>query len=134
MLPMPSSTATGSAPQMPIRQPDSIWSPQLSAIASSVWPGWMATRFPSGLNDTCALSRVAAFSSATAAPSPSRAAGALAVATWSWTKRRSTRSVRASQTAVTAATTPRMPQTQSGASSACASSLTPPTKVSAANQ
>ncbi len=94
----------------------------------------MATRFPSGLNDTCTLSRVAAFSSAAAAPSPSRAAGALAVATESATKRRSTRSVRASHTTVTASTAPRITQVQSGAGPVCASWLTAPTIVSALNQ
>ena len=134
MFPMPSRIATGSAPQIPIRQPDSSVRPHCSAIASSVWPGSMATRLPSGLNDTCARSRVAAFSSAIAAPSPSRAAGALAVATESATKRRSTSSVRASQTTVTASTAPRMTQPQSGAGVVPARAPTAPTIVSALNQ
>ena len=49
---MPSETQTGSAPQTPIRQPDSICSPPASAASSSVMPGFATTRLPSGSKET----------------------------------------------------------------------------------
>ena len=49
---IPSDTQTGSAPQTPMRQPDSIWSPPASAASSSVMPGLATTCLPSGANVT----------------------------------------------------------------------------------
>ena len=45
---IPSLIATGSAPQMPIRQPASICMPLASAISSRLMPGFGATRLLSG--------------------------------------------------------------------------------------
>ncbi len=50
---IPSLIATGSAPQMPMRQPASIGRPLASAISSSDWPGLGATRLLSGRKVTC---------------------------------------------------------------------------------
>ena len=49
---IPCLTHTGSAPQTPIRQPDSIDSPPASAASSSDMPGLATTRLPSGSNET----------------------------------------------------------------------------------
>ena len=74
---MPSLIATGSAPQMPIRQPASIGSPLPSITSSSVWPGLGATRLLSGRKVTCGPTLRVAVSAAARPPAAGGAAGGL---------------------------------------------------------
>ena len=55
--PSPSTTAIGSAPQMPIRQPDSSASPQRSASSSTVASRSAPTRCPAGRKVTSIAAR-----------------------------------------------------------------------------
>ena len=77
-FPMPSTTATGSAPHTPMRQPASIGMPFASATSSRVWPGATTTRWFPGANVTSgAPARVWRWlvSDRAAAPAAATAAG-----------------------------------------------------------
>ena len=98
---IPSLIATGSAPQMPIRQPDSIVIPLDSAISRRLRPSLAATVLSSGTKWTSGApdltARLVAIERA-AAPLPATAIGAAACA-WNGF---SLRHVRTSQTAASA--------------------------------
>jgi hypothetical protein len=105
---IPSLIATGSAPQMPIRQPDSIVIPLDSAISSSERPSLTATRLFSGTNVTSGApertARLRVSERLPAAPTPG--AGAAACSRNGF----SLRHVRSSQAVASAIAAARMPQ------------------------
>ena len=74
----PVGHATGSAPQTPIRQPDSIGSPPASAASSSVIPGLATTRLPSGSNATSGAPALSARCEAIERPAARSITGAAA--------------------------------------------------------
>ncbi len=98
---MPSLTATGSAPQMPIRQPDSIVIPLDSAISSSDRPSLAATVLSSGTKWTSGAPLLSARFLAIEADATAPAAPAIGAAAWAWNGF-SLRQVRWSQTAASA--------------------------------
>ena len=107
----PSTTAIGSAPQMPIRQPDSSASPQRSASSSTVASRSAPTRCPAGRKVTSIAARLRSAANAAAAPAPSFTLCAVPFSSVRRTKRRSVENVRHSHHRLSAPNRPRTSHT-----------------------
>src|SRR5581483_9505527 len=102
-------THTGSAPQTPIRQPDSIPVSAFSSMSSSVAPGLATSRSPLGAIVTSGLPPRAARA---AARPPAPTFGAASASAWvAFTNSRSLSRLRTTQPAASAQTTPRIAHT-----------------------